>query len=200
MLSDKPAISFWLGNSCCFEWNGLTLMARNKSGRQNYHQEPVNYSDTVKGFDKMPRDVTLCANYKKLSYPGKALLHDAATLFTGQNNGNICLAYSLMEPLGWKKDALHRARHELLYYGFLIMTKRGINRNPDLYALAWINIHHCNGKHNEYRTKEPAATYLEEKPKYTPRKKQKQPTIHPETVRVMTTGEIPTRYHPNAAH
>ena len=171
-----------------------------KSGRQSYHNEPVNYSDTVKGYDRMPRDVTSCANYKKLSYPGRALLHQAATLFTGQNNGDICLAFSLMEPLGWKKDALHRARNELLHYDFLLMTKRGINRKPDLYALAWINIHHCNGKHNEQRTKEAAATYLEEKPKYIPRRKQKQPTIQPETVRMLVTGEMPPHAYPKDVH
>lgn len=174
-------------------------MAKKKSGRQSYHNEPVNYSDTVKGYDKMPRDVTSCANYTKLTYTGRALLHQAATFFVGQNNGDICLASSLMKPLGWKDDALHRARHELLYYGFLIMTKRGVNRKPDLFALAWINIHSCNGKHDIGRTQEPSANYLIEKPKYSPRKK-KRLNIQPETANVLTTGEIPSHAHSEAAN
>lgn len=173
-------------------------MAGKRSGRQSYHNEPVNYSDTVKGHGSMPRDVTSCANYKKLSYPGRALIQDASTLFKGQNNGNICLAHSLLEPLGWGKYALLHARRELLYYGFLLMTKRGTNRKPDLYALAWINIHSCSGKHDAGRTTEPLAEYLLEKPLYSPPKR-KRPTIQPETVRVLTTGEVPEWSHPKEA-
>ena len=172
-------------------------MAGKKSGRQSYHNEPVNYSATVKGYDKMPRDVTSCANYRKLTYPGRALLHDAATLFTGQNNGNICLAHSLLEPMGWGKRALLRARRELSYYRFIIMTKRGTNRKPDLFALAWVNIHLCNGNHSAQHTQEPAAGYLDERRTYAPGKP---PTIQADTVRVMTTGEIPERYQPKEVH
>lgn len=175
-------------------------MAQKKSGRQNYHNEPVTLSEP-RNFDRMPRDVTSCANYKKLTHAGKALLLDALTLFTGQNNGDICLAHSLMKLRSWRcKSTLLRARRELMYYEFIVMTKRGINRKPDLFALAWINIHSCNGKHSAGRTTEPATRYMEERSMYAPRKKKRPPTIQKETVRVMTTGEIPERYHPEEAH
>ena len=137
---------------------------------------------------QIPVAVTSCANYRKLTYQGKALLMDAGTLFTGKNNGDISLAYKIMHPLGWSNGVLIRARQELEYYRFINISRQGGRNMPTLYSLAWININYCGGKLQVQPTSEPARTYLEDLLKL---ERKKRPTMQSETIRLLTTGEIP---------
>jgi len=154
------------------------------------HTQPVAYDVSAgKRYAAIPKAITDCANYRKLTTDAKALLLDSASLFNGKNNGDISLAIKLMEPLGWNKRRLMRARRELEYYGFITIARQGGSHKPTLYALAWINIHHCCGKLEVPSTKAPACTYLEEKSKYVP--PGRKPSIQPETMRILNTVEIP---------
>ena len=141
-------------------------------GRKKKYAEPRNYSCGT--YTTIPNKVIDCANYKKLSTDAKALLLEAGRMFTGQNNGDISLELVKMSPRGWTQRRLFRARHELEYYRFLIVTRRGGNRIVRLYALSWINVHKCRGKHHMEPTEYPGEEYLAEQPVWT-REKTKPP-------------------------
>ena len=155
------------------------------------YNEPVVYDQSAgKQHSSIPKAVTSCANYAKLTNDGKALIQDAGTQFNGQNNGNISLTYTLMHPMGWSnKRTLFNARHELEYYGFINMSRQGGRHSPTLYSLAWINIHRCGGKLQVPATTSPAKTYLIEREKWT--KPKRRGKWSPETLRLVATGEVP---------
>ncbi len=42
------------------------------------------------------------------------------------NNGDLAIAWSMMEPRNWKsKRSLYEARDELIHYGFIMITRQG---------------------------------------------------------------------------
>ena len=77
--------------------------------------------------------------YRSLSYTARSLLVDIAKQYNGQNNGDLCLAYSQMRPLGWSSHGvLDRAKAELLERGFIQETRKGRRPNiASLYAITW---------------------------------------------------------------
>jgi hypothetical protein len=114
-------------------------------------------------FAQLANGVTSCENYLKLSMDARALMQDANAMFVGNNNGNICLAYKVMHSKGWSKRRLMNARHELEHYGFIEKTVEGGSHKATLYALAWINVQRCDGKHDAPPTVEPSMAYLKER-------------------------------------
>jgi len=52
-----------------------------------------------------------------------------------------------MKTRGWKsRDTLFYAVKELLYYGFITVTRQGGRHKPTLYGLTWREINECKGK------------------------------------------------------
>ena len=52
-----------------------------------------------------------------------------------------------MRQRGWRSSStLNRARQELVYYGFIELTRQGGLGCCSLYAITWEGIDHCNGK------------------------------------------------------
>lgn len=159
--------------------------------RKSKYGEPRNYDQSAgRQHANIPKSVTDCANYRKLSCEAKALMLDAASFLTGVNNGGISLTYTRMRELGWSKRKLFRARHELEYFRFINISRQGGSHSPTLYSLAWWNVHHCKGKLDVPATNEPQRTYLKEKPLFNPKKVAN--SIQPETVKILRTGEIST--------
>lgn len=72
------------------------------------------------------------------------------------NNGDVSIAWSLMRVRGWKsKETLRRAELELLYYGFIEMTRQGGRNRCNLYAITWLAIDECGGKLDIKATRAP---------------------------------------------
>lgn len=157
--------------------------------KKRYSEKRVYDESAGRKYANIPKAVTGCANYRKLSCEAKALLLDAASLLNGVNNGDISLTYSVMRELGWSKRKLFLARAELEYYRFINISRQGGSHTPTLYSLAWWNIHHCKGKLHVASTSEPQRTYLEEKHVY--QKPNRKKTIQPDTAKMLKTGEIP---------
>lgn len=91
-------------------------------------------------FLALPRDVIDHPAFIALSPYAKALLIDLGAQYRGDNNGDLCCAWKLMKPRGWRSEGtLHKAKHELLDAEFIFEARKG--RRPNLcglYALTWI--------------------------------------------------------------
>ena len=87
-----------------------------------------------------------------------------------KNNGDLCISWSIMKDKGWRsKNTLQRAKDELLYYGFIELTRQGlgvIRGWPNLYALTFYAIDECNGKLEVPATRVASGLWKEEKPVY----------------------------------
>lgn len=78
------------------------------------------------------------------------LLIELMKQYNGYNNGDLCLAYSLMSNRGFKSKAtLHNKIKELLAADLIIVTRTGGKNKAQLYALIWIDINECRGKQLE---------------------------------------------------
>ena len=90
-------------------------------------------------FLALPRELIDHSAFLRLSAHAKALLIDLGAQYRGDNNGDLCCAWRVMQPRGWRSEAtLHKAKHELLDAGFIFEARKG--RRPNLcglYALTW---------------------------------------------------------------
>lgn len=98
-------------------------------------------------FTMFPHAVLNAPNFLKLSAHACKLLFDLAVQTRGNNNGDLCAAWTVMHPRGWKShETLEKAIRDLEHFGFLERTRQGGRNKPNLYALTWEKIDHCDGK------------------------------------------------------
>jgi hypothetical protein len=76
------------------------------------------------------------------------LLFDLAAQYKGNNNGDLCAAWTLMKVRGWKsEETLHNAKRQLLERGLIAETRKGARPNKAaLYGLTWFAMDECKGK------------------------------------------------------
>lgn len=97
-------------------------------------------------FLALPHDVITCPNWADLNAQGVKLFIDVAGQIRFRKggettNGDLCMAWSVMQPLGWKsRDTLNRARQQLLRLGFVEVTQHGGRKVPTLYAVTWLAV------------------------------------------------------------
>lgn len=66
-------------------------------------------------FITVPLSVLRSTAYVSVSSYAKALLFDLAMQYKGDNNGDLCAAWKLMKPRGWRsEETLNKAKRELL--------------------------------------------------------------------------------------
>jgi hypothetical protein len=91
------------------------------------------------GFLLLPSALLHCPKFRVLSSSGVKLLIDVASQYNGKNNGDLCAAWKVMKPKGWRSEAtLNRAKVELVAAGFIAETRMG--RRPNLctlYGITW---------------------------------------------------------------
>ena len=122
--------------------------ATSKNGKDNY----LNLSHPLLRSDA----------YKSLDGWGAKLLIDIAGQFTGNNNGDLCAAWSVLQAKGWKsKGTLHRALNALLKAGLIEQTRQGGRNRCSLFAVTWRSIDECKRKLDVSSTKAPSARYLQ---------------------------------------
>lgn len=98
-------------------------------------------------FFGLPHAVMDSPNYLRLSTKAVKLLNDIGRQYNGYNNGDLCAAYSVMQPRGWvSKGTLSEALEELLHFGLIMVSRQGGRHKATLYALTWQSIDDCNGK------------------------------------------------------
>lgn len=122
-------------------------------------------------FITLPLSVLNGAAYLSLSVHARMLLLDLVAQYRGNNNGDLCAAWKLMQPRGWKSEAtLHKAKLELLEAHLIVETRKGARPNKcSLFALTWYALDDCGGKldikaasfpRGAYKLKEPLPVML----------------------------------------
>lgn len=99
-------------------------------------------------FITLPLSVLNGAAYLGLGAYARMLLLDLAAQYRGDNNGNLCMAFKLMKPRGWKSEpTLNKAKQELLGAGLIVEARKGARPNKcALIALTWYALDDCGGK------------------------------------------------------
>lgn len=118
-------------------------------------------------FVAIPLAVLNGAAYISVSSHARMLLLDLIAQYKGDNNGDFCAAYSMMQLRGWKSThTLLNAKKELLDAGLIEETRKGARPNKaSLYAVTWLALDDCKGKlditpagfhRGAYKLKDPA--------------------------------------------
>lgn len=101
--------------------------------------KPKSKQSYAGGFLLLPAALLNCPKFRTLSSTGVKLLVDIGSQYNGKNNGDLCAAWKIMHPKGWKSEAtLSKAKKELLAAGFIALTRAG--RLPNLcglYGITW---------------------------------------------------------------
>jgi hypothetical protein len=112
------------------------------------------------GFAALPHCLLGSQVYIDLSAHAVKLLNDLLTQFKGFNNGDLCLAWTIMEKRGWKsRDTLNKARQELLDKELILISRYGGRRRAQLYALTFFAIDECNDKLDIKATERPPSLW-----------------------------------------
>jgi hypothetical protein len=120
----------------------------------------------------LPHAVLESPNFTLLSAHAVKLLVDLGAAYRGNNNGDLCCTWKLMQRRGWKsRDTLDRARRELLHFGLIELTRQGGMHCPSLYALTWKPIDECKGKLDVAPTRVASGLWREAKPPMHSRKR-----------------------------
>ena len=118
-------------------------------------------------FMRLPRPVYNSDNFKKLSASALKLLVDITVQYNGGNNGDLHASLNPMRSRGWKSSStLNRARQELVYYGFIELTRQGGLGCCSLYAITWEGIDDCNGKIRVPTTKVGSRLFEQSRPRF----------------------------------
>ena len=133
------------------------------------------------GFAAIPHAIIDSPNFRKMKGNAVKLLVQMVELLRFEkgggtkNNGDLCISWSVMQDKGWRsKNTLQRARNELLYYGFIELTREGlavVKGCPNLYGLTFHAIDECGGKLQVPASRVASGLWKEEKPLYKPPKK-----------------------------
>jgi hypothetical protein len=100
------------------------------------------------GYVAFPFAVLNSVAFIGLSSHARMLLLDIAAQYRGNNNGDLCAAWKLMRPRGWKsEETLNNAKRQLLARGLIAETRKGARPNKaGLYGLTWFDMDDCKGK------------------------------------------------------
>jgi hypothetical protein len=100
------------------------------------------------GFVAFPHEVLNSVAFIGLTAHARMLLLDLAAQYKGNNNGDLCAAWTLMKKRGWKsEETLHKAKQQLLERGLIAETRKGARPNKAaLYGLTWFDLDDCKGK------------------------------------------------------
>jgi hypothetical protein len=86
----------------------------------------------------MPANVLRSAQFASLSARSVKLLMDLLSQFRGNNNGDLCATWTLMQRRGWRsRDTLAKAIRELQIGGWIAMTRQGGMHAPTLYGVTF---------------------------------------------------------------
>ena len=120
------------------------------------------------------------------------------------NNGDLTCAYRVLKERGWRsKDTITKARDELLYYGFIQVTRKGSMyggcNKPILFALTFFAVNDCNGKLDIKPTAAPTNLWRTTREKYD--QENKKLTQFPNNIDpdIGSTGEHKHEIRPKSA-
>jgi len=108
-------------------------------------------------FAAVPLSLVKSPEFRSLGGNAVKLLLAIYAQYNGNNNGDLCAAWSVMhEQYGFSsRGTLNRALRELLETELIVRTREGYFQNPggrcSLYAVTWLPVHDCPGKRLDHR-------------------------------------------------
>ena len=116
-------------------------------------------------FVPLPFAVLRSQAFARLSPYGMKLLCDLLSQYSLSNNGDLCAAWTLMRPRGWKsKETLSKAIKELLESEWIEVTRQGGRHKASLYAVTFFAIDECGGKLDVKASRSPAGLWGKHEP------------------------------------
>lgn len=104
-------------------------------------------------------------NFSRLSPHAIKLMMDLLAQYKGDNNGDLCLAWTLMKKRGWRsRDTLSKARRELLNAEWIIVSRQGGKHLPTLFALTFFSVDECGGRLDVKATHSPLSNWRNHEP------------------------------------
>lgn len=103
-------------------------------------------------FVALPCTVLSHPNFSRMTAKGHKLFNDLLAQLRMKvggpsNNGDLTIAWSIMEKREWSsKSTLYEAREELQYYDWILMTRQGGKHTASLYGFTFFAINECGGK------------------------------------------------------
>lgn len=99
-------------------------------------------------FLTIPLSVLQSRAYVQANPYARMLLLDLAMQYRGDNNGDLCAAWKVMQPRGWRsEETLQKAKRDLIELGLIVETRKGARPNKaSLYAVTWCALDQCGGK------------------------------------------------------
>jgi hypothetical protein len=117
------------------------------------------------GFAPLSYAVLRSHSFKLLSARAVKLLVDLLAQYKGDNNGDLCAAWTIMRDRGWKsKDTLNKALKELRDGDWLEVTRQGGRNKATLYGVTFYNTDDCKGKLDIQSTSIPRSTWRKHEP------------------------------------
>ncbi len=100
-----------------------------------------------------------------LSAYGTKLLVDLLSQYKGNNNGDLCAPYSILQKRGWcSKGTLSRAIKELLKAGLIEISRQGGRHQCSLFAFTFYAVDECKGKLDIAATSTPKSLWRKHEP------------------------------------
>lgn len=139
----------------------MAELTRDGVPKKKHRNKPPTGSDywngAKGGFAGIPRRVMDGPDFMSLNGASLKLLMELAYQTSGNNNGDLTVAWSVLSKRGFKsKDTIERAAKELLARGLIVKTRRGASgidgkRQPTLYGLTWLPINAVNDDGGRYK-------------------------------------------------
>jgi hypothetical protein len=99
------------------------------------------------GFVPLPHVALRSVEFADLSPFALKALMDLLSQYKGDNNGDLCAAWSVMAKRGWRsRDSLAKGLRELRDKDFITVTRQGGRHCASLYAVNFFDIDWCAGK------------------------------------------------------
>lgn len=107
-------------------------------------------------FVAIPSNFLRSEALSNLSGSASKLLWDLVRQLGKNNNGDLQASWQVLKDRGWKSKAtLNRALTELRKAGIITQTRQGGRNRCSLYALTFVAIDECKGKHDAQPTRRP---------------------------------------------
>lgn len=117
------------------------------------------------GFAPVPHIVLRSHSLASLDPYALKLLIDLLAQYKGDNNGDLCAAWSLMKKRGWRsKGTLDKALKALRSAEWIEIARRGGINKAHLYALTFYAVDECKGKLDIAATHSPKSLWRRHEP------------------------------------
>lgn len=118
-------------------------------------------------FTAIPSNFLRSDALKELSGTASKLLLEFLRQLGKNNNGDLQASWQVLKDRGWNsKSTLHKAITELRKAGIITQTRQGGRNRCSLYALTFVAIDDCKGKHDARPSRRPLGLWHEERKEY----------------------------------